>query len=86
MVIILFLLWLDLKSKEKNKQKIKADHLRTKSCIALFLVLDYFDQFKAIKENLIRGVGHLYTLRIPTYLRLSKKPKFVVFFLEGFPN
>ena len=26
--------------------------------IALFHVLDYLDQFKAIKENLLRGVGH----------------------------
>ena len=48
--------------------------------IALFHVLDHLDQFKAIKENLLRGVGHLYPLRIPTYLRLSKKPKFVGFF------
>ena len=55
--------------------------------IALFHALDYLDQFKAIKGNLLRGVGHLYPLRIPTYLRLSKKPKFVVFFfLEGFPK
>ena len=48
--------------------------------IALFHVLDYLDQFKAIKENLLRGVGHLDPLRTPTYLRLSQKPKFVVFF------
>ena len=56
--------------------------------IELFHVLDYLDQFKAIKENLLRGVGHLYPLRIPTYLRLSQKPKFVVFlfFFEGFPK
>ena len=48
--------------------------------IALFHVLDYLDQFKAIKENLLKGVGHLYPLRTPTYLRLSQKPKFVGFF------
>ena len=48
--------------------------------IALFHVLDYLDQFKAIKENLLRGVGHLYPLRTPTYLRLSQKPQFLVFF------
>ena len=29
--------------------------------IALFHVLDYLDQFKAIKENLLRQVGHLGT-------------------------
>ena len=44
--------------------------------IALFHVLDYLDQFKAIKENLLKGVGHL---RTPTYLMLSQKPQFVVF-------
>ena len=49
--------------------------------IALFHVLDYLDQFKALKENLLRGVGPLYTLRTPTYLRLSQKPQFVFFFL-----
>ena len=48
--------------------------------IALFHVLDYLDQFKAIKENLLRGVGHPDPLRTPTYLRLSQKPKFVAFF------
>ena len=52
--------------------------------IALFYVLDYLDQFKAIKENLLRGVGHLDPLRTPTYLKLSQKPQFV-FFLEAFP-
>ena len=54
---------------------------------ALFHVLDYLDQFKAIKENLLRGVGHLDPLRAPTHLRLSQKPKFVVFlfFFEDFP-
>ena len=54
--------------------------------IALFHVLDYLDQFKAIKENLLRQVGHLDPLRAPTHLRLSQKPKFVVFFFEAFPN
>ena len=53
--------------------------------IALFHVLDYLDQFKAIKENLLRQVGHLDPLRAPTHLRLSQKPKFVVFFFEAFP-
>ena len=54
--------------------------------IALFHVLDYLDQFKAIKENLLRQVGHLDPLRAPTHLRLSKKPKFVFFFIfEAFP-
>ena len=48
--------------------------------IALFHVLDYLDQFKAIKENLLRQVGHLDPLRAPTHLRLSQKPKFVGFF------
>ena len=48
--------------------------------IALFHVLDYLDQFKAIKENLLRQVGHLDPLRAPTHLRLSQKPKFVVVF------
>ena len=41
-------------------------------------LLDYLDQFKAIKENLLKGVGHLDPLRTPTHLRLSQKPKFVV--------
>ena len=50
--------------------------------IALFHVLDYLDQFNAIKEYLLRGVGHLYPQRTPTYLRLSQKPKFVDFFLK----
>ena len=54
--------------------------------IALFHVLDYLDQFKAIKENLLKGVGHLYPLRTPTYLRLSQKPKFVVFFYWSLPS
>ena len=44
------------------------------------------DQFKAIKENLLRGVGHLDPLHTPTYLRLSQKPKFVAFFFEAFPK
>ena len=48
--------------------------------IALFHVLDYLDQFKAIKENLLRQVVHLDPLRAPTHLRLSQMPKFVVFF------
>ena len=48
--------------------------------IALFHVLDYLDQFKAIKENPLRQVGHLDPLRAPSHLRLSQKPKFVVFF------
>ena len=48
--------------------------------IALFHVLDYLDRFKAIKEDLLRGVGHLDPLQAPTYLRLSQKPKFVGFF------
>ena len=52
--------------------------------IALFPVLDYLDQFKAIKENLLRGVGHLDLLRAPTHLRLCQKPKLVGFF-EAFP-
>ena len=51
-------------------------------CIALFHVLDYLDEFKAIKENLLRGVGYLDPLRAPTHLRLSQKAKFVVFFLS----
>ena len=45
-------------------------------------ILDYLDQFKEIKENLLRGVGHLDPLRAPTYLRLSQKPKFVVVFFK----
>ena len=51
--------------------------------IAVFHVLDYLDQFKAIKENLLREVGHLDPLRASTHLRLSQKPKFVVFFFFG---
>ena len=47
---------------------------------ALFHVLDYKDQFKAIKENLLSGIGHKDPLRAPTHLRLSQKPKFVLFF------
>ena len=50
--------------------------------IALFHVLDYLDRFKAIKENLLKGVGHLYPLRTPTSLRLSQKPQFVGVFLK----
>ena len=55
-------------------------------CNALFHVLDYLDKYKAIKENLLREVGHLDPIRTPTHLRLSRKPKFVVFFLEAFPK
>ena len=47
---------------------------------ALFHVLDYEDQFKAIKENLLSGIGHKDPLRAPTHLRLSQKPKFLGFF------
>ena len=53
--------------------------------IALFQVLDYLDRL-AIKENLLRGVGHLDPLRTPTHLRLSQKPKFVVVLFEAFPK
>ena len=48
--------------------------------IALFYVLAYSDQFKTIKENQLRGVGHQDPLRTPTHLRLSQKPKFEDFF------
>ena len=48
--------------------------------ITLFHVLEHLDQFKAIKENLLRRVGHQDPLLTPPPLRLSQKPKFVVFF------
>ena len=53
--------------------------------IALFYVLAYSDQFKAIKENQLRGVGHQDPLWTPTHLRLSQKPKFVDGFFGSLP-
>ena len=50
--------------------------------IALFDVLEYLDQFK---RKPVKGVGHSDPLRTPPPLRLSQKPKFVVFFFGGVP-
>ena len=38
-----------------------------------------FRVFKAIKENVLSGVGHPNPLWTPSPLRLSQKPRFVVF-------
>ena len=62
-------------------KKLFSKYLETKNLgPKTFHVLDYLDQFKATKENILKQVGHLDPLRAPTHLRLSQKPKFVVFF------
>ena len=43
---------------------------------SLFHVLEHLDQFKAIKETLLRGLG-ISTPPDPSPLRLSQKPKFI---------